>query len=358
MLRWLRQSVGSVASKSLATKPAVPTEASSSGEASVGSSELVFIDLDAPPEPEPVEETPSMLEAEWAARFEARLDEVERLRRVHAVASTQPDALALIKALGNGPDATIRQLPQAAREALLLLDDPGVSRAKLTEKLGGDPALVQSLLCTANSAGFAAGRGEVLGIGPALDRIGAEGARSVVLASSLQGLLSNPGGGYSTMATKVWDHMVRMAPIARAIAPAFGADREETFAVAILHDVGKLVVFDRLSVLRTQHRRQMVVDFEFLSLMLQQVHESLGALAATKWCIGARGAKAIGTHHRIGESRSSPDAIAEAVFIAEHIDHAQRRGERLDFDRWWKDGWIRETPAILAGRLPEYLAAT
>jgi HD-like signal output (HDOD) protein len=298
-----------------------------------------------------------MLAAEWEARFEARLDEVERMRRLHPVASQQPDATALIASLQSGPDAMIRQLPQAARETLLLLEDPGVSRARMSEKLGGDPALVQSLLKTANSALFSSGRGEVLGIAQALDRIGIEGARSVVLASSIQGLLSNPGGVYGTMAAKVWDHMVRMAPIARALAPAFGADPDETFAVAVLHDVGKLVIFDRLSVLRQQHRRPMEIDTEFLSTTLQQLHESLGALSATRWGIGARGATAIGTHHRIGESRSHPDAIAEAVFLAERLDHAMRRDESPDVERWWKDGWIRETPAILAGRLPDALSA-
>jgi HD-like signal output (HDOD) protein len=319
--------------------------------------ELVFLDPDGPRQLEAEEEAPSMLAAEWQARFEARLDEVERMRRLHPVASQQPDATALITSLQSGPDAMIRQLPQAARETLHLLDDPGASRAKITEKLGGDPALVQSLLMTANSAIFSAGRGEVLSIGQALDRIGVEGARSVVLASSIQGLLSKPGGVYGTMAAKVWDHMVRMAPIARALAPAFRADPEETFAVAVLHDVGKLVIFDRLSVLRQQHRRQMEIDTAFLSIMLQQVHESLGALSATRWGIGAKGATAIGTHHRVGESRSRPDAIAEAVFLAERLDHATRRGEAPDFDRWWKEGWLRETPAIVAGRLPDLLVA-
>lgn len=351
MLRWLRKNVG-------ASEPARPAPNATTAPASSSAADkpaLVFLDLDAPASPEVEDEGPSMLAAEWEARFEARLDEVERMRRLHPVASQQPDAAELITSLANGPDAVIRQLPQAARETLGLLDDPGVSRAKLTDKLGGDPALVQALLKTANSAVFAAGRGEVLRISQALDRIGVEGARSVVLASSIQGLLSNPGGVYSTMAAKVWDHMVRMAPLARAIAPAFGADPEETFAVAVLHDAGKLVVFDRLSVQRSQHRRPMEIDTGFLSIMLQQVHESLGALSATRWGIGARGAAAIGTHHRMAESRSHPDAIAEAVFVAEHLDHAMRRGEVPAFDRWWKDGWIRETPAILAGRLPEDL---
>lgn len=353
MLRWLRDKVGMAEAP-----PARVTTTPAPKPPSAGvSTELVFIDPDGAPEEEAEEEAPSMLVAEWQARFEARLDEVERMRRLHPVASQQPDASALITSLADGPDAVIRQLPQAARETLTLLDDPGVSRTKLTETLGGDPALVQSLLKTANSAVFSAGRGEVLGIGQALDRIGVEGARSVVLASSIQGLLSNPGGVYSTMAAKVWDHMVRMAPIARALAPAFGADKEETFAVAVLHDVGKLVIFDRLSVLRAQHRRHMDIDTEFLSTMLQQVHESLGALSATRWGIGMRGASAIGTHHRMGESRSHPDAIAEAVFLAEHIDHATRKGAPLDLERWWKDGWLRDTPAIVDGRIPEDLAA-
>lgn len=292
----------------------------------------------------------------WDAEFGNRLNEVEKLRRKHPVASEQDDVAELIRSLSDGPDAVIRQLPAAARDTLMLLDDPNVSRAKLAETLGSDPALMQSLLRTANSAIFSAGRGQVLTIGQSLDRIGMDGARSVVLASSVQGLLSQPGGEFTAMATKVWDHMVRMAPLARALAPAFNADREETFAVAVLHDVGKLIVFDRISHLRTQRRRSLVIDVSFASVMLQHVHESLGALAAARWGIGERGAQAIGTHHRLGSARTSANPIAEAVYLAERADHAEQRGEALDLEVVWRQGWLSGTPAAAAAILDEMRA--
>lgn len=294
----------------------------------------------------------------WDAEFGNRLSEAEKLRRKDPVASEQEDVADLIRSLADGPDAVIRQLPAAARETLTLLDDPNVSRARLADKLGSDPALMQSLLRTANSAIFSAGRGQVLTIGQSLDRIGVDGARSVVLASSVQGLLSQPGGEFSVMAGKVWDHMVRMAPLARTLAPVFNADREETFAVAVLHDVGKLIVFDRMSHLRTQRRRSLVIDVRFASLVLQHVHESLGALAAARWGIGEKGAQAIGTHHRLGAARTSANPIAEAVYLAERADHAERRGESLDLELVWREGWLSGTPAAATAILDDMRAAT
>ena len=75
-----------------------------------------------------------------------------------------------------------------------------------------------------------AAMGLFLGIDQALDRIGVTGARAVVLSSCVDGLLSHPGGEYNAMASDVWSHMVRTAPLARAVAQAFAADPDEAFA--------------------------------------------------------------------------------------------------------------------------------
>ena len=49
--------------------------------------------------------------------------------------------------------------------------------------------------------------------------------------------------------------MVQAAPLARMLAPPFGADAEEAIAVSLRHDVGQLVMFDRLAALRLARRR-------------------------------------------------------------------------------------------------------
>ena len=73
-------------------------------------------------------------------------------------------------------------------------------------------------------------------------------------------MVSRPGGELDTMAQQVWNHMVRVAPLARDLSGAFGVGPEQAFLLGLLHDVGKLVVFDRITELRTVQRRPLVID--------------------------------------------------------------------------------------------------
>jgi HD-like signal output (HDOD) protein len=302
---------------------------------------------------EPAIEDPTAL---LLAAWRDRLDRARRLLDAHPEAAQQPDAAALLQLLSEGPDLVVRQIPAAAREALTLVDDTSLSRSQLATRLGSDPALVQSLLRTANSAAFAAGRGEVLGIAQALERIGVTGTRAVVLASCVDGLLSHPGGEFNAMASEVWNHMVRTAPLARAIAPAFAADADEAFAVALLHDVGKLVVFDRISVLRASRRRPITVDATFAHELVQLLHEPLGALAVMRWGLGPRAASAIGNHHR-SQVNPQRDSLAEVLCVAELADHAWRRNAPLDLDAIWQSGQLTGSPARVATALQTQLSA-
>ncbi len=266
-----------------------------------------------------------------------RLAAAYALQSDHATESTNPDATALLQLLAEGPDTVIRQMPAAAREALAICDDNSLSRRALAQRLERDPALMQGLLRTANSAAIGGGRAPAVGLDAVLDRIGVAGARGVVLANCVDGLLSHPGGEFNRLASETWAHMVRSAPIARAAAPAFAADADEAFTVALLHDVGKLVVFDRLSVLRAKRRRAVTLAPDFVHQLLQLLHEPLGALAALQWGMGDRAATAIGTHHRVAAARGR-HPLAEAIFFAERADHAERRQEPFDVDLAWTEG--------------------
>jgi HD-like signal output (HDOD) protein len=259
--------------------------------------------------------------------------------RQHPALKDSPDGRDLLDLLGDSPTAMVRQLPAAAQASLALCDDPGLTRRQLAEKLSSDPALVQALLKTANSAAFGAGKDSVISIEPALDRIGVAGARSIIFANAVDGVLSRPGGEFNTMANDVWNHMVRTAPIARALAQAFDANGDEAFSIALLHDVGKLVIFDRISALRSTKRRDVKLAPAFTHALLNTLHEPLGALAARTWGMGERSARAIGFHH-CRTSDGEPNTLAEITYVAELADHAVRRGMAVDLQRVWFDGKI------------------
>lgn len=293
---------------------------------------LVFLD-----DPTPADELPRPAQAtELLAQLAA-----------HEAVADSPDALALLELLSGGPESIIRQLPAAARAGLALCDDPDITRRDLAEKLSSDPALVQSLLRTANSVAYGAGKNPVMSIAPALDRIGMGGVRSIIFANAVDGALSRPGGELNDMVTAVWNHMVSTAPLARALAPAFNVDPEEAFAIALLHDVGKLVIFDRISHLRSVQRRDPQFSAAFLRDLLNHLHELLGAAAMHAWSMGDRPARAIGSHHRrTNDLRADP--LAEVIFLAESVDHAMRRRKPVELRQVWFEGRLTASDTAVA----------
>ncbi|MBY0488902.1 MAG: HDOD domain-containing protein [Gemmatimonadaceae bacterium] len=325
----VKQAFGSGGAAATASRPSVaaieptPTTAPEPAAEIAPEAYVAFLEHPAPvppPPPTPTEELIAQL-------------------RQHPALKDSPDGPDLLDLLSSSPNAMVRQLPSAAQASLALCDDPGLTRRQLAEKLASDPALVQALLKTANSAAFGAGKDSVISIEPALDRIGVAGARSIIFANAVDGVLSRPGGEFNGMANEVWNHMVRTAPIARALAQAFDANGDEAFAIALLHDVGKLVIFDRISALRSTKRRDVKLAPAFTDALLNSLHEPLGALAARTWGMGERSARAIGFHH-CRTSDGEPNTLAEITYVAELADHAVRRGMAVDLHRVWFDGKI------------------
>lgn len=265
-----------------------------------------------------------------------------------------PDATELLALLASPSDKVIRQLPAAARDAIALCDNAALSRAELGMKLGKDPSLVQALLKQANGAFLGAGLSSVLRVDAAVDRVGITATRAIVMASCVDGLLSKPGGPYDKMLASVWAHMVNTGHLARLVAPKLGADVEEAFAVALLHDVGKLVIFDCISALRASKRSAVALPHDWLSSLIDHLHEPLGAVAVQRWGLGPRAADAIGSHHR-RERPALQHPLAETLFVAERADHAMRTNTRFDFEGVWNLGNIwgsrSEVETVLSRRV-------
>lgn len=149
--------------------------------------------------------------------------------------------------------------------------------------------------------------------------------------------------------------MVNTGPIARAVAPAFGADGEVAFAIALLHDVGLLIIFDRISALRSANRRPVVLPDGYLDDLVTELHESLGAVAAHQWGLGIDAADAIGMHHR-RESSAEKHPLAETMFMADHLVNAAS-GEELDLVSLWYDGELTGDQARVRGILDRMYAS-
>jgi HD-like signal output (HDOD) protein len=195
----------------------------------------------------------------------------------------------------------------------------------------------------------------VVSLHGAVQRVGTSGVHNVVLKTMVDGMLCRPGSAYQDLVNLAWQHMVRSAPIARALAPAFRVAPDEAYALGLLHDVGKLVIFDRLGELRKSLRRDVAFPLPVLGVVLRMLHEPLGGLAALQWGLGAGVAHAIATHHRAPVPEMY-DPRGELLYFAERLDLARARGRPVELERWWTDGLLAtpfETIARAAAGVPE-----
>ncbi|MCC6928463.1 MAG: HDOD domain-containing protein [Gemmatimonadaceae bacterium] len=254
-------------------------------------------------------------------------------------ADRETDAPRLLDALLESFEAVVRQPPLAAQRALSVTRDVNAPTSKLVTLVESDPGLGQALLRYANSAYYATAGGRVVSLHGAVQRVGTSGVHNVVLRTMVDGMLCRPGSAYQDLVNLSWQHMVRVAPITRSLSPAFRAVPDEAYALGLLHDVGKLVIFDRLGELRKSLRREVKFPSSIVSVVLRMLHEPLGGLAALQWGLGAGVSHAIATHHR-SPVPEMYDPRCELLYLAERIDLARVRGRPVELERWWKDGLV------------------
>ncbi len=133
--------------------------------------------------------------------------------------------------------------------------------------------------------------------------------------------------------------MVRTAPLARDLAWLFDVEPEQAFALGLLHDVGKLAIFDRTATLRTAQRADFVLPAPTLSRTLRMLHAPLGGLCALGWQFGDDAARAIAEHHR--EPRPDPpNRFTEVIWLAERVDLAVVNGRPIDAVELWREGGL------------------
>lgn len=250
----------------------------------------------------------------------------------------------------------IKQPPLAAQAVLNVCRRRNYSVTELNRLISRDPALSQALLRHANSAWYTSRlAGKVISINAAVQRVGTKGVHATVMAHVMEGELSRPGPGLDKMVQQVWKHMVRTAPAARALARAFKQDPDAAYTLGLLHDAGKLVLFDRIAQARKKVRRDLKLSDDFVSASLRTLHEPLGALAALQWGIDADMAASVASHHRASSEDGQP--MAQVLYLAEKIDLANTAGQELDLDGWWSQGKLAGDRTLVEGILEQGLPA-
>ncbi len=206
-------------------------------------------------------------------------------------------------------------LPEVALRIARMVDDPTASATDMGREISHDAALTARLLRIANSPVFGQ-QGKIATISRAIAVLGVRQVRDLTVGITAVRTFDGIGNELVTMAS-FWRHSVLCAVAADQIAARRGGRRGDTpFVAGLLHDIGQLVIFNRIPELAREALLMSVDSVDDLGLHLceRQVmgfdHAAVGAALARGWGMPAALQECIEFHHQPDDARDFPAEVA------------------------------------------------
>jgi len=214
-------------------------------------------------------------------------------------------------------------LPEVALRIARMVDDPTSSASDIGREISNDAALTARLLRIANSPVFGH-HGKIATISRAIAVLGVRQVRDLTVGLTAIRTFDGIGNELVTMAS-FWSHSLLCAVAADQINARRGAGRGDTpFVAGLLHDIGQLVIFNRIPELARQALLMSVdsVDDTGLYLCERVVmgfdHGAVGAALARNWGLPRSLQECIEFHHQPDRAIEYPAEVA-TVHIANSI---------------------------------------
>ncbi len=206
-------------------------------------------------------------------------------------------------------------LPGIVAQLNRMVSDPASTIADIAKTIGKDPVLTARVLKVVNSPFFGF-PSKVDNITMAITILGTRQLRDLVLATTL---ISNHKGGHihNLEMESFWCHSITTGIAARALSQHLKvANNERFFTAGLLHDIGKLVIYQSTAA-KTQpvSRIHSIADekriFDFS-------HNEVGAELLRQWLLPEALIEPVMNHHKLGETLQFPKECA-VVHIANVI---------------------------------------
>lgn len=192
-------------------------------------------------------------------------------------------------------------LPTILQRVTEMVNNPKTSAVQLSRIILDDQAMTARLLRLVNSPFYGFPR-RIATVTEAVTILGFHALRNLVLTASVVDLLG-ADESVEFSPTRLWEHSISTAVAAGLLARyTRHDDREELFVGGLLHDVGKLVLYqfarrEFLAAVSRARTGEMSLR-EAETALLGYSHDQVGRLLLERWKLPVRQAEAIACHHR------------------------------------------------------------
>ncbi len=206
-------------------------------------------------------------------------------------------------------------LPDVFLRINRLVESPDSSTGDIAKAVSQDPSFTMRLLRVANSPlyGFSS---SVDTVAKAVSIIGTSQIRNLALSTSVATAFEGLPNDLVSM-ENFWRHSLYCALAARILAKqARRCDVEAVFTAGLLHDIGELVIFNRLAA-QAKEALLLVLDnvdelpvYEAEWKIMGFDHAQVGGELARQWHLPTMLEECIAYHHAIGEAQRFPRETA------------------------------------------------
>ena len=224
----------------------------------------------------------------------------------------------LVKGVGD-----LVTLPDVFIRINQLVEDPDSTLDDITKVISQDPSFTVRLLRVANSPfyGFSS---SIETVSRAVTLIGTSQVRNLALSTSVSKTFAGLPNELVSM-DNFWHHSLYCALAARIIAKRVRkSDPEAVFTAGLLHDIGELVIFNRLPE-QARQALELVLDggdemavYEAERQIMGLDHAQVGGELARQWNLPPLLQDCIGFHHDIGQAQHCPRETA-IIHIANNL---------------------------------------
>jgi len=178
-------------------------------------------------------------------------------------------------------------LPEIAHRIMTLVQDSDSSASDLAEVLGQDQVIALKVLQLANSA-YYSGLSEITDISAACARLGMKTVASAVQAIVASQLYTNKSPRHRAVMEDLWRHALATAYCASDIASMLAEPHSDVFFIAgLVHDVGKLLIFDMVSNNRVSSTKPLMDSPDLLQEVMEGYHSLVGLHIVQHWGLPA-----------------------------------------------------------------------
>jgi putative nucleotidyltransferase with HDIG domain len=222
-------------------------------------------------------------------------------------------------------DIMLPVCPVVFTRLLNALSQPDASAVDLAEILQTDSVLASQVLRSANSAVYGLPR-QVRSIDEAIFRIGFREVWSIASALKAKELFRTQNRPWTVFNAKLWDHTLLTASLARVLIKRCKVDRsDELFTAALLHDIGKAVLYQVTPDYSALVQNAAVHGHEISQLendFFGTNHAKLGAELLRHWNLPDSLADLVSRHHDKPEEMASDDKRLQALVLSNEFAHA------------------------------------